>query len=276
MSSTIFIALQCCQCLTMQVKQKKKSSNKWNCVVCNQKQSVRKVFAQGFMAKDIRSFVQSFNMSRKSLDEQSHFAENLVSSLEEENKTDEDNNFKLPINQKKKRSDWTEYLDPEDHRNEEQGDLEENGDCFETKVKVVTELEKSMFKKPRLENYSTTLGTVGRVKLCKPRFSKRNNKKEVISQDAEEPVKDQITLKENNTKWDNNYTTPDNERPQRCQPTINRANSKWNDYITEEDDRSENGWKRAFEDNADPWNNSVLEAVINEQRVEDDVHPDFM
>ncbi|KAF5955260.1 hypothetical protein HYC85_008116 [Camellia sinensis] len=54
--STIFIALQCFQCSTMQanlslslslslgirvfdrqVKQKKKSSNKWTCVVCNQK-----------------------------------------------------------------------------------------------------------------------------------------------------------------------------------------------------------------------------------------------
>ncbi|KAK0601997.1 hypothetical protein LWI29_029465 [Acer saccharum] len=47
------------------VKQKKKSSNKWTCVVCNQKQSVRKVFAQGYNAKDLRQYVQSFNMSLK-------------------------------------------------------------------------------------------------------------------------------------------------------------------------------------------------------------------
>ncbi|KAK1554710.1 hypothetical protein Q3G72_016203 [Acer saccharum] len=48
-----------------QVKQKKKSSNKWTCVVCNQKQSVRKVFVQGYNAKDLRQYVQSFNMSLK-------------------------------------------------------------------------------------------------------------------------------------------------------------------------------------------------------------------
>lgn len=93
--------------------------------------------------------------------------------------------------------------------------------------------------------------------------------------DAEEPVRDQITLTENNTKWDN-YMTTDYQRPQRCQPTINRANSKWNDYITEEDDRFEHGWKRAFKDHTDPCNNSVLEAITNEQRVEDDIHPEFM
>ncbi|KAI5395176.1 hypothetical protein KIW84_061685, partial [Lathyrus oleraceus] len=68
-SSTLFIALQCFQCSTMQVKQKKKSSHKWNCTVCNEKQLVRKVFAHGYKVKDVRTFVQTFNMSRKSLED---------------------------------------------------------------------------------------------------------------------------------------------------------------------------------------------------------------
>ncbi|XP_021771514.1 MRN complex-interacting protein-like [Chenopodium quinoa] len=67
--STLFIAVKCCHCSTMQVKQQKKSSNKWNCVVCNQKQSVTKIYAQSYQAKDVRSVVQSFNMSRKLEDE---------------------------------------------------------------------------------------------------------------------------------------------------------------------------------------------------------------
>lgn len=62
----------------MQVKQQKKSGNKWTCVVCNQKQSVRKVFAKGYMAKDLRQFVQSFNMS------QSQKPQTLSHQLEEE------------------------------------------------------------------------------------------------------------------------------------------------------------------------------------------------
>ncbi|PWA78815.1 hypothetical protein CTI12_AA211370 [Artemisia annua] len=50
----VFIAVQCFKCSTMQVKQSQKSSN--------EKQSVRKVFLQAFMAKDVRKFVQTFNI----------------------------------------------------------------------------------------------------------------------------------------------------------------------------------------------------------------------
>ncbi|KAK4253058.1 hypothetical protein QN277_010883 [Acacia crassicarpa] len=93
MAPTIFIVVQCFQCSTMQVKQKKKSSNKWNCAVCNQKQSMTKVFAQGFMAKDIRAFVQSFNMSRKSIDEQSLSSETLSPALDDHIRDHDDENF---------------------------------------------------------------------------------------------------------------------------------------------------------------------------------------
>eukprot|EP00249_Psilotum_nudum_P001768 c14430_g1_i1 orf=145-1095(+) len=59
-----FHALQCYNCGAMQVKQEKKSSNKWSCCICNEKQSVRKVFARSEAAKDIRMFVQEFNYSK--------------------------------------------------------------------------------------------------------------------------------------------------------------------------------------------------------------------
>ncbi|KAB2619007.1 hypothetical protein D8674_014876 [Pyrus ussuriensis x Pyrus communis] len=60
----VFVAVQRCQCSTMQVKQRNKS-NKWTCVICNQKKSVRQVFAQCPMARDLCFFVQSSNMSRR-------------------------------------------------------------------------------------------------------------------------------------------------------------------------------------------------------------------
>ncbi|OMP12335.1 hypothetical protein CCACVL1_00033, partial [Corchorus capsularis] len=88
------------------VKPRKKSSNKWTCVVCNQKQSVLKVFAQGPMAKDLRKFVQTFNMSRKFTDQNQPF--DPESDIEADD----------PENQRKRRSDWTEYLDPEDYRDD--------------------------------------------------------------------------------------------------------------------------------------------------------------
>lgn len=89
------------------MKQKKKSSNKWVCVICNQKQSVRKVFAQGYKAKDLRFYVQSFNMSRKVADEKEQSVADLVLEVDFEGEIDEE----VSDVRGKKRSDWSEYLD---------------------------------------------------------------------------------------------------------------------------------------------------------------------
>lgn len=76
----------------------------------------------------------------------------------------------------------------------------------------------------------------------------------------------------------NNYVTPDNQMTQKCR-TSSKVASKWNDYLTEDNDNDnlELGWKRGFnlEDHSSPWNSIVLEAMTSE-RVEDDIHPDFM
>ncbi|KAJ1385965.1 MRN complex-interacting protein [Sesbania bispinosa] len=238
------------------VKQRKKSSNKWSCAVCNQKQSVRKVFAQGHMASDIRKFVQSFNMSRKSLDD----AEWLLHGTLDPPPENCQGQHEFPANRKTKRSDWTEYLQQEDHHEQEQ-----NGDDFEPLV--VTELHKGMFKERRVVDNSTARSD--RV-LKNPHFANSQ----------EEPMKDQrrITLTESNSERDKTEVTPDNQRTKKCKPTISRAASKWNDYLTEDNDNLELGWKRGinFKDHSIPWNNCVLEAITSEKSVEDDIHPDFL
>lgn len=100
----------------IQVKQQKKSSNKWSCVVCNQKQSVRKVFAQAFMARDVRKFVQNFNMSRQLSDQKESLSEELEA-------------FDSPRDeQKRKRNDWSEYVDDQE---DYCGKLDTNGDLAE-------------------------------------------------------------------------------------------------------------------------------------------------
>lgn len=86
------------------MKQAKKSSNKWVCVVCNQKQSIRRVFAEGFMAKNIRQYVQKFNMSRQSSDQKEL-------PLEEGDDTFEEEGFSAKEDQEKKRTDWAEYVE---------------------------------------------------------------------------------------------------------------------------------------------------------------------
>jgi hypothetical protein len=82
-------------------------------------------------------------------------------------------------------------------------------------------------------------------------------------------------LSESNSERNNKMTTA-NQRTQKCKQTINSSASKWNDYLT--DDNIEFGFKRGFnsKDTSSSWNNDILEAITCEQRVEDDIHPDFL
>eukprot|EP00040_Diaphanoeca_grandis_P043985 m.10942 g.10942 ORF g.10942 m.10942 type:complete len:329 (-) comp8560_c0_seq2:103-1089(-) len=61
-----FLAVQCFNCETFQVQQSKKS-NKWICVICTSKQSVRKVYGQG-TGKQCRGLVQTLNVARHAVD----------------------------------------------------------------------------------------------------------------------------------------------------------------------------------------------------------------
>ncbi|KAJ7973990.1 UPF0544 protein C5orf45-like [Quillaja saponaria] len=262
MPSTVFIAVQCFQCSTMQVKQKKKSSNKWNCVVCNAKQCVRKVFAHGFIAKDLGKFVQSFNMSRKSADELGLPDGTLVPISEEEHLYIDETN-KLPTNQRNKRINWTEYLDQPDHQKgtvEEQG---QKGDEFEPKV--VTELPRNMFKKPKLDKYSSGFDTGESDKLYKPVFSRRKTNTDIISQ-VKNPMKDQPTRTRGASNC-SNYSTQDDQVP---------AVSRWSEYIVQDDDNLKLRSNGSFGDHIGQLSNEVLEAITDDQKVEDDIHPDFV
>ncbi|KAI4346556.1 hypothetical protein L6164_007444 [Bauhinia variegata] len=271
MPSTVFIAVQCCQCSTMQVKQKKKSSNKWNCAVCNQKQSVRKVFAEGFMAKDIRKFVQTFNISRKSVEEQAFF-ETQAPVSEEDLKHDE-NGDEFLANRTKKRNDWTEYLNEADHCNYTLKEQEQKEDGDDLEPKVVTELHKGVIKEPKFGKFSTGFATGASDRDYRPTFSRKNANKQFLSQDKT-MRKDEATI-EIKSKWDD-YKKADDQMQQ---PTIGKAASKWNDYMPEDDDCRLHGRKRGFyleEHSVDSLNSSILEDISNEHMVEDDIHPDFM
>ncbi|KAL3690445.1 hypothetical protein R1sor_016754 [Riccia sorocarpa] len=77
-----FLALQCFSCRAMQVKQSKNNSNKWTCSICNEKQSLRKMFFSSDTAKDVRKFVQQANMVR-GLTEEESAAEHFSSDAKE-------------------------------------------------------------------------------------------------------------------------------------------------------------------------------------------------
>ncbi|KAK9130067.1 hypothetical protein Sjap_010554 [Stephania japonica] len=188
MVSTVFIAVQCCQCATMQVKQKKKSSNKWSCVVCNQKQSVRKIYAQGLQAKDVRKFVQNFNMSRQSLDEA------LDSAEPERQRSSRILRRRTEIRKRNRETDYKCGSEPN----------------------FVTEIPTEMFKKPKLKNYSLEQRKSDGNKPFSPKFSKRKTSTSFISQGTQqEPEKSHqptSMARGGPSKWVDYLTEDDDEK----------------------------------------------------------------
>ncbi|XP_010534119.1 PREDICTED: uncharacterized protein LOC104809747 [Tarenaya hassleriana] len=251
MPSTLFIALQCCQCSTMQVKQQKKSSNKWVCVICNQKQSVRKIFAQGYKAKELRFFVQSFNMSRKSLEEEDTAAGGTLSEIH--------------VDWKKRRTDWTEYLDLDPpnrcRRSPEDGEAKEGMDA-----EIVTEMPKDMFKKPRLNTYSSGGGGSS-----------------MDAEDGNEPYNPIFSRKSiiEQRQCSGKASKREHELKQRnlVRGGVANSASKWNAYLTQgEEERAPPGLGRREgldHDDAREWSRVILGISMGDQTVDDEVHPDF-
>ncbi|XP_030465405.2 uncharacterized protein LOC115684697 [Syzygium oleosum] len=263
-ATTIFIALQCCQCSTMQVKQQKKRSNRWMCVVCNQKQSVRKVFARGFVARDVRKFVQSFNMSRLSSSDLGALDPPLEGGGGGGGGAVRDR-AGGGDGRKLKRSDWSEYLDVEqDMRAEEE---EDDGE-----MKIVTELTKEIPKKPKLRDSSRRSDGPKGDKLFKPSFATGNIRKQTTFPD-EEPKKNQNELAFRTSSWTNSKRENDIDPVISQSTAATRSTTKWSDYMSQDEDTLQVGM---YKDDADRFSNGALESKTNDQKVEEDIHPDFM
>ncbi|CAH8359300.1 unnamed protein product [Eruca vesicaria subsp. sativa] len=247
MSSILFLALQCFECSTMQVKQKKKSSNNWTCVICNQKQSVRKVFAQGFKAKDLRFFVQSFNMSRKLADEENQAVADTFPETEADSEVFSDL-------RSKKRSDWSEYLDSDSHNQRRRLALEEHGEQEED-LKIVTEIPEEMFKRPKLNRYSTSSGKES---------VKRNDKEPSLSRSS---IKKQDGVM--NKKKDTEQRNFESAR-------VTKPASKWDAYLIDDEGEHQGGIGALKDDCVGEWDRGVTDVSSEYQIVDDEVHPDFM
>ncbi|KAL3651626.1 hypothetical protein CASFOL_004628 [Castilleja foliolosa] len=92
------------------------------------------------MARDVRVFVQSFNMSRQLSDQK-------LSPSEEIESFDSQSQ-----DRKAKRNDWSEYVDDQD---EHVGNFNNDKVDSEFEPMVVTEIPKAMFKKSKLKDYSS-------------------------------------------------------------------------------------------------------------------------
>lgn len=123
-----FLIVRCfnSKCRRFQVQQRKKT-NKWKCVVCNEKQSLKKVYGNSFKASDLRPLVQEYNMAegKKKEEVERNFGEEMEEKEEEEQLVEP--SFVEPAESK-----WTKYL--KEREEEEEGEDIYNNEKFLTSL----------------------------------------------------------------------------------------------------------------------------------------------
>ncbi|XP_034961531.1 MRN complex-interacting protein [Zootoca vivipara] len=160
--------LRCCFCNVFQVQQIKKSQ-KWNCKVCDEKQSVLKSFGQG-SGSDCRRHVQKLNLLQGQVEQG---PTEMLRSIEEPIKRDGENTIvKLEENsggqeeKVKLVSRWTKYLN---------GRCEEQVKEDEEEIMVHTEKQSYSFKNTLRKCQKTSLhisDSQGSRKRRAPGFAK--------------------------------------------------------------------------------------------------------
>ncbi|KAF9609214.1 hypothetical protein IFM89_014408 [Coptis chinensis] len=196
--------------------------------------------------------------------------ETLVSQQEEINVDVDEGNFH---SNSKRRNDWTEYLD-----------LEQEGNGGGYEPEIATELPKEMFKKPRLKNYSTGMNKSGGKKLYSPTFAKRktdskpsNSQVKSYSAELNKPKETKLynpTFAKRKS-FNSPAITQEQKGTREFQPTMAQGPSKWSDYLAEDEDYLLFGTTGSLDDAQAPFNHNMFETNFNDQRVEDEVHPDF-
>ncbi|KAH6827892.1 hypothetical protein C2S53_016438 [Perilla frutescens var. hirtella] len=236
------------------------------------------------MAKDVRKFVQNFNMSRQLSDHKQSLYNHDSQQIVESPKVEQ---------QKRKRNDWTEYIDDDQEeycrKFEEERKFAPGDGGVEFEPIVMTEMPEAMFVKPKVKDCSSK--RYGTGNLLKPSFPNRREGKtyhSLHSQDItcleRDSNRNYTKRAEDNcsqaSKWnsfmaqirgncssakDENYSNGEHQK------IAGKKVSKWSSFITEEESDGDDleNWKRRDDDH-------LLELSMNDERVEEDIHPDFL
>ncbi|XP_026764459.2 probable serine/threonine-protein kinase clkA [Galleria mellonella] len=148
-----FQVLRCYRCLVFQVHQLKKS-NKFECKLCGEKQSIKRHYGLG-TGKECRLHVQKLNGIRGEIDElNKSYTENSSDDNEFGNVLNEvQNNNTLDNESIKRGNKWSEYI-------EEPTEVNSNEPMYFNNSEVVLEIPKNVTKKRKRVNnisYSSTL-----------------------------------------------------------------------------------------------------------------------
>eukprot|EP01018_Ginkgo_biloba_P022608 Gb_35093 [translate_table: standard] len=258
-----FLALQCYQCNTMQVKQQKKSSNKWSCAICNEKQSVQRIYARSGLAKDVRKFVQDFNMSRHLKHAQA--MRDVFQSIEGEGinswiSAEEDKPL-AELEGKLKQSKWSEYL-----TTQKQNLLPlPISDAYDN-VTVVTALPDVPLGK-RKQKASPSQPESNSSKFSKTHKAKDESISHTMPSECRAKLASIICRMKKPR-----HEAGEGSR-QGVQDTV-RPVSKWATYLEAWDETEPSKHLAAGEDVLSF--NGILQTEMNDQIVDEDVHPDFL
>ncbi|XP_044310624.1 MRN complex-interacting protein [Varanus komodoensis] len=147
MAQQQFQVLRCCSCLVFQVQQVKKSKT-WNCKVCDQKQSILKIFGQG-SGSDCRHHVQKLNLLQGEVEQ---VPANLPGCIEEPVEGGDENialNLEDKLNWQEKNVDlvsrWTKYLD----KRYEEPEKEDTGEVLMSSEKRICSSKRNMVEHSR-------------------------------------------------------------------------------------------------------------------------------
>uniref|UniRef100_A0A2N9IN61 Uncharacterized protein n=1 Tax=Fagus sylvatica TaxID=28930 RepID=A0A2N9IN61_FAGSY len=204
-------------------------------------QSVLKVFAQGFVAKDLRGFVQNFNMSRINGPPLPQSQPHQQQQQQQEITHDHTNN--------KRRSDWSQYLDSVEYKEE--------------RAAAASGVGQGIYKPIFSKRNSATKNVAGRYQTIMAEGSS-----------SSPSVNDDYYMKQDEQQQEPRTRT----KPQLPAAKAKRDSiSKWNHYITQDhNDDLQLGSARNFDEYWTNNDHTTLETITNDQEVEDDVHPDFM
>lgn len=135
-----YVGLKCCQpdCAIFQVTQKRKD-NKWQCKICQTKQSVQKVYAISNKPSDIRPVVQKYNMEKGLAEEKApkRIREEIVQEEEDDIEIGDDGriiqkNPSVQNNSQPKQSKWLQFLDPKELEQEQEQNESEDDERYVT------------------------------------------------------------------------------------------------------------------------------------------------
>ncbi|KAL0480536.1 hypothetical protein AKO1_006845 [Acrasis kona] len=183
-----YIAVQCFECRAFQVAQQTKT-NKWQCKICNSKQTVRKIYAISYQAKDIRPIIQDLNLKRGELEKQKPNHE--LNYEFDDDHTDQDTFYGNETVQEPVKSKWAKF-----QTNEPQDEQEEQDDYGVITTTVVPDKKRAPRKQKQeatrsKRKYANDNDDDDEQEFTPPKRRKIASKR--IEEDYDEPYEEQTS-----------------------------------------------------------------------------------